>query len=68
MPVNPHRPTDASRAALVRLSRGTCYWRPLCPELITRKIGSDYVVNLDVAHICAAEPSGPRYDSTMTNT
>jgi hypothetical protein len=64
---NPHRPTNATRAAIVRLSHGTCYWQPLCPELITRRIGKDHVLNLDFAHICAAEPGGPRYDNAMTD-
>jgi hypothetical protein len=51
----------------VQYSGGTCYWQPLCPEPITRQIGTDRLLNLDFAHICAARPGGPRYDVTMAD-
>jgi hypothetical protein len=49
------------RAALVSLSRGTCY-APACPEPVLLIKNGKYVLRLDIAHIRAAEEGGPRYD------
>src|SRR5271154_6482154 len=57
--------TAGLRTALVSLSRGTCYW-PACPEPITRLVDGKHIVALQIAHICAVEPGGPRYDSEMS--
>jgi hypothetical protein len=52
------------RAALVSLCRGTCYW-PGCPEPVLLIEDDCPVLRLDIAHICAAEPGGPRYDPNL---
>jgi hypothetical protein len=51
--------------ALTWLSDGTCYW-PGCPERVVRLINGEYKLALQVAHICALNPSGRRYDPTMS--
>ncbi len=46
--------------ALVLLSGGTCYW-PGCGERVIREVDGRPVLNVQVAHIRAANPGGPRY-------
>ena len=48
------------------LSNGTCY-RPECSEPVVRFINNDPRVNVQIAHIRAAEPGGARYDANMTD-
>lgn len=55
------------QAALTWLSDGTCYW-PGCPERVVRLINGEYKLALQVAHICALSPGGPRYDPAMPGT
>jgi hypothetical protein len=50
--------------ALTWLSDGTCYW-PGCPERVVRLIDGEYKLALQIAHICALNPGGPRYDDEM---
>jgi hypothetical protein len=51
---------------LVLMSQGTCYY-PKCGEPLVRLDGESPVVNFEIAHIRAARPGGPRYDSSMTD-
>jgi hypothetical protein len=60
------RPTTSVIAALMSLSNGICY-RPGCGEPVVRFISSHPRVNLQIAHIYAAERGGPRYDEAMTD-
>lgn len=65
---NPHNPARATMFALVHLSGGRCYWPvPPCPQRVTTFVGREPVNNLEIAHIRAAEPGGPRYDPDMTD-
>jgi hypothetical protein len=67
LPTDPRQYPQAVRAALVALCGGTCYW-PGCPEPVIRFVDGDPVSNLQIAHIRAAEPGGPRYASGMTTS
>lgn len=49
------------RAALVALCQGTCY-KPGCPEQSVMVEDGEWVLRLEIAHIRALEPGGPRYD------
>lgn len=55
------KPHTGTHAALVSLCGGTCYWRD-CRERVIKEVEGQYVMNLQIAHIRAAEPNGPRYD------
>lgn len=59
MPDDPRQYPQAVRTALVALCGGTCYW-PGCPEPVIRFVDGAPVNNLQIAHIWAAEPGGPR--------
>lgn len=49
-------------AALMVLSRGTCY-KPGCPVPTVVEVAPGLpVVNLEIAHICALKATGARYD------
>lgn len=52
--------------ALAVLSRNSCYW-PGCSEPVFRFVGKKPVVNLQIAHIRAVNPNGPRYAPEMTD-
>lgn len=54
------------RAALISLSGGSCYW-PGCGEPIVRLVNQHYEIALEIAHICALKPTGPRYDASMSD-
>jgi hypothetical protein len=54
------------RAALISLCRGTCYW-PECPEPVLLVQDGRQVLRLEIAHIRALEPGGPRHDPTFAN-
>lgn len=56
--------TQAARAALWVVSRGTCY-APKCFEPAVRMLDGVPYVNLEIAHIHALEDSGPRAIRTM---
>lgn len=58
--------TRGDRAALISLSAGTCYW-PGCPEPIVRQVEGTYKIALEIAHICALNATGERYDPRMTD-
>jgi hypothetical protein len=47
------------------LARGYCYW-PECQTPTMRMVNGSPVLNVDIAHIRAASPSGPRFDSTLS--
>lgn len=49
-----------TEAALLALCGGTCYW-PECGEPVVRFVEGDPVNNLQIAHIRALKPNGPRY-------
>jgi hypothetical protein len=57
--------TQAARAALWAVSRGTCY-APRCHEPAVRMLDGLPYVNLEIAHIHALEDNGPRAIKTMT--
>jgi len=59
LPTDPRQYPQAVRTALVALCGGTCYW-PGCPEPVIRFVDGAPVNNLQIAHIRAAEPGGPR--------
>jgi hypothetical protein len=65
LPADPRQYHPAVRAALAALCGGTCYW-PGCPEPVIRFVDGAPVSNLQIAHIRAAEPGGPRYLPGMT--
>ncbi len=52
--------------ALVLLSGGTCYW-PGCAERVIREVDGRPVLNVQIAHIVAANPGGPRYTERMSD-
>lgn len=54
------------RAALISFSAGSCYW-PDCRRRLLSNVGGEYFIDLDIAHICALEEGGPRYESNMTD-
>ncbi|MCP2244610.1 hypothetical protein [Lentzea aerocolonigenes] len=56
----------AVRAALTAFSSGKCYW-PGCGEQLLRLVNGRYRMALDIAHIRALNPDGPRYDPEMTD-
>ncbi|MDB4872716.1 MAG: hypothetical protein JWL97_3720 [Gemmatimonadales bacterium] len=51
--------------ALFLLSRGHCY-EPKCQVPVLQVIKGEPFVNVQIAHICAEEEKGPRYDEAMT--
>jgi hypothetical protein len=57
---------DNVRAALTWLGDGTCYW-PGCPERVVRLVDGQYKLALQIAHICALNPGGPRYNDSMSD-
>ena len=64
-------PRDYSRTtlfALARLGGGTCYWPdPPCTTPVMILIKGRPVRNVEIAHIRAAKPNGPRYVGGMTD-
>jgi hypothetical protein len=58
--------SEATKKALFALSLGRCYARD-CPEQVMQMNGDVPVVTVQIAHIRAARPEGPRYDVTMTD-
>jgi len=55
------------RAALWSLSQNVCYWpKPQCAEPTVRMVNKTPVCNLEIAHIRAISPGGPRYDAAMS--
>lgn len=58
--------SSAVRAALTAFSAGKCYW-PGCGEQLLRAVNGKYRMALDIAHIYALKPDGPRYNSAMTD-
>lgn len=54
--------------ALAALGRGTCYWpEPPCAAPVVAMVRDRPLLNLQIAHIHAAYPDGPRYRANMTN-
>ncbi|WP_139342490.1 hypothetical protein, partial [Protofrankia sp. BMG5.30] len=51
--------------ALFTLARGYCY-EPSYREPVMKFVDGEPLTNVDVAHICALEPSGARYDPAMS--
>lgn len=65
-PANPHSFTSGTQKALFRFARGTCYFPGCTREILTYESG-DPLVDVQIAHIAAAEPRGPRFDTSMTD-
>ena len=63
---NPHSFTSGTQKALFRLARGTCYFPGCEREILTFESGEP-LVDVQIAHIAAAEPGGPRFDASMTD-
>lgn len=63
---NPHSFTSGTQKALFRLARGTCYFPGCSREILTYESGEP-LVDVQIAHIAAAEPGGPRFDASMTD-
>nr|BFE51058.1 hypothetical protein GCM10017745_44850 [Saccharothrix mutabilis subsp. capreolus] len=55
-----------ARATLAAFSAGTRYW-PGCGEQLLRWEKGKYWIGLDIAHICALNPAGPRYNPAMSD-
>jgi hypothetical protein len=53
-------------AALMSLSRGTCCW-PDCGTRVIRFVDDEPALQVQIAHIRALNPGGPRYDHAMTD-
>lgn len=53
------------RNTLFALSRGYCY-EPDCREPVTKFVDGEPITNVEMAHIHALEPGGPRFDSAMS--
>lgn len=64
-------PRDYKRStifALATLGQGTCYWpEPPCKVRATVVIDGYPVTNVQIAHIRAAKPNGPRYYPDMSD-
>ncbi|MEV6527415.1 hypothetical protein AB0M43_36375 [Longispora sp. NPDC051575] len=67
-PVDPHRFTSGVEKLLFTLSGGFCYF-PECRRPVVVRLPDDQgeYVDVDIAHIYAAEKGGPRYREDMTN-
>ena len=66
MPSKPRRVySNATIAGLMTLARGACYW-PGCGEPVLRMVGTEPMLNLEIAHIRAFEAGGARFDGTWT--
>lgn len=63
---NPHSFTSGTQKALFRFARGTCYFPECTREILTLVTGVP-LVDVQIAHIAAAEPGGPRFDPSMTD-
>ncbi|MGW7580934.1 PIN domain-containing protein [Kitasatospora sp. NPDC054768] len=57
--------TNATIAGLMALARGACYW-PDCGEPVIRMVGTEPMLNLEIAHIRAFENGGSRFDPSWT--
>jgi len=66
--VDPRSYTKPAIWALVTLGRGTCYWPdPPCTQRAVTMVKGVPIPSLDIAHIYAARPGGPRYRADMTD-
>ena len=64
--VDPHSYSRGTVTALALLSQGTCYWPdPPCFVPMIVQVKGHPVFNLQIAHIRAARPNGPRYVHNM---
>ncbi len=57
--------SNATIVGLMTLARGYCYW-PECQTPTMRMVNGSPVLNVDIAHIRASSPSGPRFDSALS--
>ena len=54
--------------SLAMVSGGTCYWPdPQCMKPVTEDVSGDKVLSVQIAHIRAARPDGPRYVKDMSD-
>lgn len=63
---NPRGYTRSTLMALAHFSGSLCYC-PGCPEPVLREVDGKIRLIVEVAHIRAAFPDGPRYDEMMTD-
>ncbi|PRX61422.1 hypothetical protein B0I32_115277 [Nonomuraea fuscirosea] len=60
--------SDSTLAALYALAQGTCYWPdPPCDQPIVKMIDGIPELNVEKAHIYAANPGGPREHENLTS-
>ncbi|MDU8994504.1 hypothetical protein [Streptomyces mirabilis] len=57
--------SNATIVGLMTLARGYCYW-PECQTPTMRMVNGSPVLNVDIAHIRAASPNGPRFDPALS--
>jgi hypothetical protein len=60
------RKSPATRAALVAVSQGSCYF-PGCRTPILVSLGSQPEMNVEIAQIRGADPDGPRYVAGLSD-
>jgi hypothetical protein len=64
----PREYTRSTIFSLAALGGGKCYWpKPPCGQPVTVIIHGEPVTNLQIAHIRAANPNGPRYVKDMSD-
>jgi hypothetical protein len=64
----PREYTRSTIFSLATLGEGKCYWpNPPCNIPVTVVINGEPVTNLQIAHIRAANPNGPRFDPRMSD-
>ncbi len=64
----PREYTRSTIFSLAALGEGRCYWpAPPCNQPVTVIINGEPVTNLQIAHIRAANPGGPRYVEGMSD-
>ncbi len=57
-------PTPSTAKALFAASGNQC---AMCKSTLLRRMQSGSVLIAEMAHICAAEPGGPRFDPAMSS-
>lgn len=65
---DPRKYTRSTIFSLAALGGGRCYWpKPPCTQPVTVIVNGEPVTNLQIAHIRAAKPNGPRYVENMSD-
>lgn len=65
---NPSYISKSVAMSLAMVSGGTCYWPdPRCKKPVTEDVNDDKILGVQIAHIRAARPDGPRYVENMSD-